>query len=49
MQLVVVMAMRKAVSMATISFTAISMNPFFFITYHSSLFTSLFEGDSHSP
>ena len=28
MQLVVVMAVRKAVSAATITFTAISMNPF---------------------
>ena len=32
MQLVVVMAVRKAVSAATITFTAISMKLFFFIT-----------------
>jgi hypothetical protein len=44
MQLVVVMAVRKAVSAATMTFTAISMNRFFMIhllfTFHSSLFTS---------
>ena len=43
MQLVVVMAVRKAVSAATNTFTAISMNLPFFITYHFSL-----EGDCHS-
>ena len=44
MQLVVVMAVRKAVSAATMTFTAISMNRFFMIhllfTLHFSLFTS---------
>ena len=39
MQLVVVMAVRKAVSAATTTFTAISMTHFF-ITIHFSLFTS---------
>ena len=40
MQLVVVMAVRKAVRAATITFTATSMNfVFFIITYHSSLIT----------
>ena len=35
MQLVVVMAVRKAVSAATITFTATSMNfAFFIVTYH---------------
>ena len=38
MQLVVVMAVRKAVSAATITFTAISMKRFFMIL-HSSFFT----------
>ena len=38
MQLVVVMAVRKAVSAATITFTATSMI-FFFIRFHCSLFT----------
>ena len=38
MQLVVVMAVRKAVSAATITFTAIS-TIFFFMTIDSSLFT----------
>ena len=38
MQLVVVMAVRKAVSAATTTFTAISMKRFF-MTLHSSLFT----------
>ena len=33
MQLVVVMAVRKAVSAATITFTAISMNLFFILIY----------------
>ena len=33
MQLVVVMAVRKAVSAATITFTAISMNLFFIVCY----------------
>ena len=33
MQLVVVMAVRKAVSAATNTFTAISINPFFFIIH----------------
>ena len=37
MQLVVVMAVRKAVSAATITFTAISMNPFFLIVLSSYL------------
>ena len=42
MQLVVVMAVRKAVRAATITFTATSMNfAFFIITYHSSLITPL--------
>ena len=45
MQLVVVMAVRKAVSAATITFTATSMNLFFMTLYHLfiihySLFTS---------
>ena len=40
MQLVVVMAVRKAVSAATRTFTAISMIRFFIIL-HSSLFTRL--------
>ena len=40
MQLVVVMAVRKAVSAATITFTATS-TIFFFIILHSSLFTRL--------
>jgi hypothetical protein len=35
MQLVVVMAVRKAVSAATTIFTAISISRFFFITPHS--------------
>ena len=42
MQLVVVMAVRKAVSAATTTFTAISMNRFFIdpaYTIHYSLFT----------
>ena len=45
MQLVVVMAVRKAVSAATTTFTAISMKRFFMALYsslftlHSSLFT----------
>ncbi len=34
MQLVVVMAVRKAVSAATITFTATSMNLFFMTLYH---------------
>ena len=38
MQLVVVTAVRKAVSAATITFTAISMKRFF-MTIHYSLFT----------
>ena len=38
MQLVVVMAVRKAVSAATTTFTAISMKRFF-MTLYSSLFT----------
>ena len=38
MQLVVVMAVKKAVSAATTTFTAISMN-LFFIVIHYSLFT----------
>ena len=38
MQLVVVMAVRKAVSAATITFTAISMKRFFMTLYYS-LFT----------
>ena len=38
MQLVVVMAVRKAVSAATITFTATSTT-LFFITFHYSLFT----------
>ena len=42
MQLVVVMAVRKAVSAATTTFTAISMKRFFIVpayTIHYSLFT----------
>ena len=35
MQLVVVMAVRKAVSAATNTFTAISINPFFLIVLSS--------------
>ena len=35
MQLVVVMAVKKAVSAATITFTATSMNPFFLIDLSS--------------
>ena len=35
MQLVVVMAVRKAVSAATITFTATSINPFFLIVKSS--------------
>ena len=40
MQLVVVMAVRKAVSAATITFTATSINPFFLIV-QSSMFNDL--------
>ena len=39
MQLVVVMAVRKAVSAATITFTAISIRRVFFMILHSSFFT----------
>ena len=41
MQLVVVMAVRKAVSAATITFTAISMNLFFIVYLLSFLFTQI--------
>ena len=40
MQLVVVMAVRNAVSAATITFTAISMKLFFFIISHFSFLIS---------
>ena len=49
MQLVVVMAVRKAVSAATITFTAISMNLFFIICSSFILTSDIRHQTSFSP